>query len=441
MPEPANHVFDFTPADLTAWCAARGMPAFRAKQILQWIYEKGVADPDAMSNLSKRDRDLLAHPSDGLTFLSGDTVAHRLASDGVQKLLIQWRAARSTPPPASTTPSLALPVLGAATLATTPAGLALDPARQTECVLIPSSNKFASARAQAGPRDDDADPDLADTGDDEPATGNTTRGTARPGAPAPLYDRRTACISSQIGCPVGCKFCASGLGGLDGNLSAGQIVEQVWRLGRLADPATGRPLGRVTNVVFMGMGEPLANLSNVAAAIRTLNALSPEGLGISARKITISTVGLPAAIEKLAATLDLPVTLALSLHAPFDDLRRELIPWAQYSTIAQLLAACQKWFDKTGREITLEYTLLRNVNDRPQHAAELARLARTLRANVNLIRYNEVAGLPFQRPATDDVRAFQAALRSRNINAHIRASRGRDIAAACGQLRHEAAKA
>jgi 23S rRNA (adenine2503-C2)-methyltransferase len=146
---------------------------------------------------------------------------------------------------------------------------------------------------------------------------------------------------------------------------------------------------------------------------------------------------LPKAIERLAEQLDLPVTLALSLHAPNDELRRELIPWAEYTTISDLLASCQKWFEKTGREITLEYTLLRGVNDRPQHAAELAKLAKTLRANVNVIRYNEVAGTPFARPLDQDVRAFQAALRDKNINAHIRASRGRDIAAACGQLRHE----
>ncbi len=186
----------------------------------------------------------------------------------------------------------------------------------------------------------------------------------------------------------------------------------------------------------MGMGEPLANFGPVTAAIRTLNAL--WGMAISARKITISTVGLPAAIERLADEFELPVTLALSLHAPTDDIRRGLIPWAEYTSIDALLAACQKWFDKTGREITLEYTLLRGINDRPEHAEELSRLARTLRANVNIIRYNEVAGLPFQRPLDQDVRAFQGVLRERRINSHIRASRGRDIAAACGQLRHEA---
>jgi 23S rRNA (adenine2503-C2)-methyltransferase len=268
-----------------------------------------------------------------------------------------------------------------------------DTARQTECVMIPT---------EPGPDSESRTP------------------------------RRTACISSQVGCPVGCRFCASGLGGLDGNLSAGRIVEQVWRLGFLEG------VGRITNVVFMGMGEPLSNFSNVVHAVRTIAA--DWGLGISARKITISTVGLPKAIERLAEQLELPVTLALSLHAPNDELRRKLIPWAEYTTIKELLAACQKWFEKTGREITLEYTLLRGVNDRPEHAAELARVARTLRATVNLIRYNEVEGLEFKRPRTEDVIEFQRLLRLKGVTAPIRRSRGRDIAAACGQLRHEAAK-
>ncbi|MCP3903662.1 MAG: 23S rRNA (adenine(2503)-C(2))-methyltransferase RlmN [Planctomycetes bacterium] len=244
----------------------------------------------------------------------------------------------------------------------------------------------------------------------------------------PSKQRRTACVSSQVGCPVGCTFCASGIGGLETNLTAGQIIEQVHRLGRLPG------VGRVTNVVFMGMGEPLANYAAVTNAIRTMNA--PWGLGISARRITVSTVGLPAAIRRLA-TFELPVTLALSLHAPNDEIRRSLIPWAEYATIDELLGACDEYFAATGREITLEYLLMRDVNDRPEHARKLAELARRLRANINLIRYNEVAGLPYDRPITDAVHAFQAILREKHVSTHIRASRGRDIAAACGQLRHE----
>lgn len=391
-----THFFDFNPETLTAWCGERGMPPFRAKQFLEWVYAKGVIDPEQMTNLSKRDREAIAAE---MVFISGETIADRKASDGTRKLLIEWweggkggKRAREQGTKGEGG-SLRLPVIGGS-----PMG---DTSRQTECVMIPADEVPNPVRR-------------GDRGGDDNE---------------PIFRRRTACISSQVGCPVGCKFCASGLGGLDGNLSAGRIVEQVWRLGQLPG------VGRITNVVFMGMGEPLANFANVTRAIRTICGL--WGLGISARKVTISTVGLPKAIERLADEFDLPVTLALSLHAPNDELRRQLIPWAEYTTINDLLAACGKWFEKTGREITLEYILLRGVNDRPQHAKQLAEVARTLRANVNLIRYNEVSGIEFQRPRDEDVRSFQEVLRKAFVNVHIRASRGRDIAAACGQLRHE----
>jgi 23S rRNA (adenine2503-C2)-methyltransferase len=352
--------FEFDAAGLEAWCGARGMPKFAAKQLMDWVYGKGVVDIDRMTNLSKANRDMLAHE---MVFLQGSELRNLEATDGTRKLLVGW--------PAPGGESVSLPVLGVAT------------GRETECVMIPSE------------------------------------------------ERRTACVSSQMGCPVGCKFCASGLEGVEGNLTTGRIVEQVWRL------AQQPGVGRISNVVFMGMGEPLANANAVMNAIRTLNA--PWGMGISARKITVSTVGLPAAIRKLC-DFELPVTLALSLHAPTDELRRQIIPWAEYSTVSELLGACQEYFAKTGREITLEYILLGGFNDQREQAEELARIARTIRANVNLIRYNEVDGLPFARPDDRDVLEFQSVLRDAGVNTHIRASRGRDIKAACGQLRHEAMK-
>jgi 23S rRNA (adenine2503-C2)-methyltransferase len=377
MNHPTHHFFEFTPHTLQQWCIEHSLPKFRAKQIFEWVYEKGIVDPSSMTNLSNKDRQLL---SDHMTFLSGPTVAHQLATDGTQKLLIEWPDDTDTnkvnASEAGIDQANRLPILDQQMPYS-------NTSRQTECVMIPA----------------------VDT------------------------DRRTACISSQIGCPVGCKFCATGIGGLDGNLSAGRIVEQVWRLNQLKD------VGRISNIVFMGMGEPLANFSPVVHAVRTLAA--PWGMGISARKITVSTVGMHKAIEKLATELDLPVTLALSLHAPNDELRRELIPWAQFTTITQLIDACSSWFEKTGREITLEYILLGGVNDRPEHALELAQIVKRIRANVNLIRYNEVQGLEFERPTGDDVHHFQRVLREQGVNCHIRASRGRDIAAACGQLRHE----
>jgi 23S rRNA (adenine2503-C2)-methyltransferase len=240
----------------------------------------------------------------------------------------------------------------------------------------------------------------------------------------PTNKRNTACVSSQVGCPVGCVFCASGLSGLEDNLDVGQIVEQVITHGADA----------ITNIVFMGMGEPLANYNAVTRAIRILNA--PWGCGIGARKITISTVGLPAAIERLA-TFDIPVTLALSLHAPNDMLREQLIPWAEFASIEEILKSCGRYFTATGREITIEYLLLSGVNDRIEEAKELADLCHTLRCNVNLIRYNEVNGIDFKRPQSAQVRRFQETLQNAGVNTHIRASRGRDITAACGQLRRQ----
>jgi 23S rRNA (adenine2503-C2)-methyltransferase len=262
--------------------------------------------------------------------------------------------------------------------------------------------------------------------------------------------RRTACVSSQVGCPVGCRFCASGINGVKQNLSAGQIVEQIVRLNQMLREASGkssllnpepRTLNppRITNVVFMGMGEPLANYANVMQAIRVLH--DPQCLNMSARRITISTVGVPLRMRELAHE-KLPINLAISLHAPNEPLRKQLIPWAEHFALDDILDAARYYFDTSGREITLEYILLSGVNDRPEHARQLARLCRTLRANVNLIRYNEVAGLAYKRPAGKDVIAFQGILREAGVNAHVRKSRGRDIDAACGQLRRkEQAKA
>jgi 23S rRNA (adenine2503-C2)-methyltransferase len=246
----------------------------------------------------------------------------------------------------------------------------------------------------------------------------------------PDGDRRTACVSSQVGCPVGCKFCASGLEGVKGNLTAGQIVEQIWRLNEILKPTEER----ITNVVFMGMGEPLANYANVIKAIRIMH--DPAHFNIGGRRITISTVGVPAKMRELARE-KLPLNLAISLHAPNEPLRKQLIPWAEHFALPEILEAAQGYFEETGREVTLEYILLSGVNDRPQHSRELAKLCRKIRANVNLIRYNEVVALPFRRPTSQDVIAFQTILRDAGVNAHVRKSRGRDIDAACGQLRRK----
>ena len=250
----------------------------------------------------------------------------------------------------------------------------------------------------------------------------------------PDGDRRTACVSSQVGCPVGCRFCASGVNGVKGNLTAGQIVEQVYRLNQILNSQAGSSQPGISNVVFMGMGEPLSNYGNVMQAIRILH--DPKCFNMGARRITISTVGVPSKMLQLAGE-DLPLNLALSLHAPNEPLRRQLIPWAEHFALPEILEACRVYFERTGREITLEYILLAGVNDRPEHARELAKLCRTMRANVNLIRYNEVSGLPYRRPIAKDVVTFQEILRRNQVNAHVRKSRGRDIDAACGQLRRK----
>jgi len=247
----------------------------------------------------------------------------------------------------------------------------------------------------------------------------------------PDGDRRTACIGSQVGCPVQCVFCASGLEGLERNLTRGEILEQLLCVAR--DSRVGG--GRLSNVVFMGSGEPLANYDEVMAAVRTLHA--PWGVGLGARRITISTVGLPARIRRLSDE-KLPVNLALSLHAPNESLRREIIPWAGKIRLDELVAACRFYFERTGREITLEYILLGGVNDGASHADELATLCSQLRCNVNLIRYNPVEPLPFRRPTPQAAARFQESLRRRGVNSHLRRSRGLDIDAACGQLRRKA---
>lgn len=396
MPDPRPHFFDHTPESLAELFGEWGLPRYRAAQVMDWVYAKGVADPQAMTNLSARDRDLL---DERMCFLEGVVVRHQHATDGTQKLLVDWSQTKKgsgagDQGSSGTASGLRLDLF--------PDPRSLNPANQTECVMIPSDRDSSGRK------------------------------------------RRTACISSQVGCPVGCKFCASGLGGLDGNLTAGQIVQQAWQLqqmlggGDAERDSGGDSGGRLTNIVFMGMGEPMANLRSVLPAVRTLAA--DWGMGLSARKITVSTVGVPAGIRKLA-DLDLPVTLAISLHAPNDEVRKQIIPWAEFVSIEQLIDAGRAYFDKTGREITLEYILLGGLNDQAEHAQELVGVTRKLRSNVNLIRYNEVAGLPFTRPTDADVRGFQSILQAAGVNTHIRASRGRDIAAACGQLRHEAAGA
>jgi 23S rRNA (adenine2503-C2)-methyltransferase len=240
--------------------------------------------------------------------------------------------------------------------------------------------------------------------------------------------RRTACISTQVGCAVGCRFCASGLDGVLRNLTVGEVLEQALTFQNLLK-SRGE---RLSHVVFMGMGEPLANYQTTVESVRRLNA--SWGFGLAQRRITVSTVGLPQQIERLARE-HLQCTLALSLHAPNEALRQELIPWARNIPLARLLAACRFFRDQTGREVTLEYCLLADINDSDVHAQQLARVALDLRAHVNLLMYNPVPELPFSRPSRNRAIGFLKQLRLRGVRAHLRKSRGLEADAACGQLR------
>ncbi len=365
--EARLHLFDFTRDALAAWFRERGLPAYRAGQVLEWVYRHGASGFDEMTNLPA---DLRADLDRQIVVYASSIGAWQRSRDGTVKALLQWADGATS-----------------------------------ECVWIPEA------------------------------------------------DRHTACISSQVGCPVQCTFCASGIGGLERQLTAGQILEQAMRVRAICErggeerrtaqgvPDRGRPppsptgSARLTNIVFMGIGEPLANYAAVVAAVRTMNA--PRGMNIGARRITISTIGLPKQIRRLADE-GLQINLAISLHAAADDLRRRLIPWAERVTIAELVEAARYFFERTGREVTLEYVMLEGVNMRPVDVQRIVRIAQRLRCNMNLIPYNPVAGPAYDRPSDAAMRDFANALRRQGVNAHIRRSRGLDIDAACGQLRRKA---
>jgi len=241
--------------------------------------------------------------------------------------------------------------------------------------------------------------------------------------------RRTICISSQVGCAMGCVFCASGLDGVDRNLTTGEIIEQMLVLQRLLPEDE-----RLSHIVVMGMGEPLANLDNLLPALDI--ATSKDGLGISARRITISTVGLPPGIHQLAE-LNTRFQLAVSLHAPNDELRNELVPVNKNIGIEAILAAADHYFDVSSRRLTFEYVLLDQINDQIVHARQLVRILQHRNALLNVIPYNQVAGLPYKRPSQNSIMQFRDILEAGNINVQFRQLKGNEIDAACGQLRRK----
>jgi 23S rRNA (adenine2503-C2)-methyltransferase len=240
-------------------------------------------------------------------------------------------------------------------------------------------------------------------------------------------DRRTICISTQVGCAMGCVFCASGMLGLKRNLGREEILEQILRLDRLLDADE-----RLTNIVVMGIGEPLQNLSTLLQVLDDVT--DPKGLGLSPRRITISTVGLPEKIRELAA-VGKPYNLAVSLHAANDQLRNELVPVNDKIGVDAILEATDEYFATSGRRVTFEYVLLGGLNDQPEHAHQLASLLKSRNAHVNLIPMNRVETLEFDEPSASRTSEFVSILEERGIAATVRKRKGADIDAACGQLR------
>ena len=329
-------------AEWNRWMREHGHPAYRVRQVLDWVIQRRAEVFEPMSDLPKS----LRHELEVEWMVFGTRIVyHGKAPDGTVKLVLECHDSR-----------------------------------RIECVLMSEAS------------------------------------------------RRTVCVSTQVGCGIGCVFCASGLKGVERNLSASEIIEQVLRLRNLLPPEE-----TVTHIVVMGMGESLANLDNLIMALDRLCSAN-EGLGISQRRVTISTVGLPEKILKLAA-LDRQYHLAVSLHAPTEALRNTLVPVNEKIGLCAVLAAADAYFEQTSRQVTYEYVLLGGINDRLADAQALARLMTNRRAHVNLIPYNPVAGLPFKRPVSESVRQFTTILRDSGVSVTVRKTKGQAIDAACGQLR------
>lgn len=239
----------------------------------------------------------------------------------------------------------------------------------------------------------------------------------------PTEKRLTVCVSSQVGCPMACDFCATGKGGFKRNLERHEIVDQVLTVQEAFQQ-------RVSNVVFMGMGEPLLNIDNVLGAVKSIN----EDIGIGQRLITLSTVGVPGRIQRLAEH-QLQATLAVSLHASNQELRKQLIPSARQYPLEALLEECREYVKTTGRRVTFEYVLLAGVNDAAEHAIELADRLRGFQSHVNLIPYNPISEVDYQKPDPRRIQTFVDTLKQRRVAVSVRRARGLEADAACGQLR------
>ncbi|MDE0691987.1 MAG: 23S rRNA (adenine(2503)-C(2))-methyltransferase RlmN [Gammaproteobacteria bacterium] len=369
-----------------------GEKPWRAKQVMKWIYHAGVAEFDAMTDISQALRNRL---SDIARIEAPVLTPFPAAADGTRK----WSVAVG------------------------------DGSERVEAVLIPEPSARGSARGRPSQEEPSARGSARGLpSQEEPSAGGRARGLSSQELEKP--GRSTLCISSQVGCVLDCAFCATGKQGFNGNLSRAEIVGQAWAVARqLATEGSGRG---ITNIVFMGMGEPLYNFDAVVDAASVFT--DDLGLGISRRRVTISTAGVAPRIRELASRSE--VSLAVSLHAAEDELRSQLVPLNRRYPIAELLAACRHWLGQLGdrRSVTIEYTLMEGVNDALADAAKLAGLLGDLRCKVNLIPFNPFPGSQFKRPSMQRVRAFQTHLLGAGIPAMLRTTRGDDITAACGQL-------
>lgn len=327
--------------ELENWMKAEGQPAFRAKQVFQWLHEKYVASAEEMTNLPKDLRTKLGES--GIVTIK-EELRQESASDGTVKFLYR-----------------------------------LQDDQMIETVFM---------RHDYG---------------------------------------NSVCISSQAGCRMGCRFCASTIGGLVRNLTASEMLEQIY--------ASSRAMGeRISHVVVMGTGEPLDNYENLIRFLRLLT--DEKGYNLSARNITVSSCGIVPRIYDLANE-NLPITFALSLHAPTDEERKELMPVAHRYTLAETLDACRAYFDRTGRRVTFEYSLVKGKNDSKEQAIKLAKLLAGMNCHVNLIPINPVEEREYEKSDQDSIAKFKLTLEKNHINATIRKSMGSDIDAACGQLRRK----
>ncbi|MCC6216435.1 MAG: 23S rRNA (adenine(2503)-C(2))-methyltransferase RlmN [Polyangiaceae bacterium] len=358
--------------------AALGERPYRARQLFKWIHGRGVFDPDAMSDLP---RELRVRLSRAGMSAPARVAEVRTSSDGTRKLLVE-----------------------------------LADAARVECVLIPMTPLAEAVDADAGAAPDDDDDDDGDELSRPGAAGATAPST-----------RVTLCVSTQHGCAMGCTFCASGRAGLGRGLGAHEIVAQVLLAERHLLPGE-----RLRNLVFMGMGEPLHHYEETARALRLL--AHAEGQAMSLRRITVSTVGLVQGIRRLGLDFSGKVGLAVSLHAPDDATRDALVPMNRRFPIAMLLQALRDYPLPRRRRITIEYTLVDGVNDSIEHARRLAHLLRELRVKVNLLPMNPVPGSGFAPSPRERVARFRDELAGAGYSCFVRARRGADVDAACGQL-------